>query len=358
MDGFYRVLNGEEIKSAVPAVAEEKKALTDFSAFGPDSEMVYGYCTEFLLRLQSSKVDLDTFDYNVIPDYLKTIGDSIVAFRTDSIVKVHVHTKTPEKALAFCRQYGEFLTMKIENMSLQHNESDDTKKEAPKKKKEHKKYATVTVCNGDGVKEIFTELGVDCIVDGGQTQNPSTNDFLDAFAELDAEHIYVFPNNGNIIMAASQAAQIYEGAKVHVIETKNLGAGYVALAAMNPDESDPDALASSFREAIANVSTGYISPSIRDADLNGIHISNGDFIGFVNKEMLVSEPSKIQAASKLAEKMLSGGDKFMLTVFYGKDADADDRAALEEFISTDFSDVEAYYLDGGQDIYPFIFVAE
>ena len=360
MDGFYRVLNGEEIKSTVPVIPEERNALRDFSAFGPDSEMVYGYCTEFLLQLQNSKVDLSTFDYKVIPEYLKTIGDSIVAYQTDSIVKVHVHTLTPEKALAFCRQFGEFLTMKIENMSLQHNESEETKKEAPKEKTKapHKKYATVTVCNGDGVKEIFTELGADCIVDGGQTQNPSTNDFLDAFEQIDADHIYVFPNNGNIIMAASQAAQIYEGARGHVIETKHLGAGYVALAAMNPDESDPDALADSFREAIANVATGYISPSIRDADLNGIHISNGDFIGFVNKEMLVSEPCKTEAAEKLAEKMLAGGDKFMFTVFYGKDASAEDKKALEEYISASFADVEAYFLEGGQDIYPFIFVAE
>ncbi len=359
MDGFYRVLNGEEIKSTVP-VSEDKKPAVDLSAFGPDSEMTYGYCTEFLLQLQNSKVDMATFDYKVIPDYLKTIGDSIVAFQTDTIVKVHVHTLTPEKALAYCRQFGEFLTLKIENMSLQHNESEEIRKEQskPEAKAEHKRYAVVTVCNGDGVKEIFTELGADCIVDGGQTQNPSTNDFLDAFARLDAEHIYVFPNNGNIIMAASQAAQIYEGAAVHVIETKNLGAGYVALAAMNPDEPDPEALAESFREAIANVATGYISPSIRDADLNGIHISNGDFIGFVNKEMLVSEPSKIDAAQKLAEKMLSGGDKFMLTVFYGKDADANERAALEEYVTDSFADVEAYFFEGGQDIYPFIFVAE
>ena len=360
MDGFYRVLNGEEISCAVPATEKAKAAaMTDFSAFGPDSVMEYGYCTEFLLQLQSCKVDLATFDYKVIPEYLKTIGDSIVAFQTDTIVKVHVHTLTPEKALAFCRQFGEFLTLKIENMSLQHNESEDVRKDnAPKAKAPHKKYALVSVCNGDGVKEIFSELGVDAIVDGGQTQNPSTNDFLDAFATLDADHIYVFPNNGNIIMAASQAAQIYEDAKVHVIETKNLGAGYVALMAMNPDEPDADALADQFREAIANVATGYISPSIRDADLNGIHISNGDFIGFVNKEMLVSEPSAISAAKCLAEKMLVGTDKYVFTVFYGSDATAEQKSELEAHITETYSDVECYFLEGGQDIYPFIFVAE
>ena len=359
MDGFYRVLNGEEIKLSPVSEQSKEAGVRDFSAFGPDSVMEYGYCTEFLLQLQNSKVDMATFDYKVIPEYLKTIGDSIVAFQTDTIVKVHVHTLTPEKALAFCRQFGEFLTLKIENMSLQHNESEDVKgKQKAEKKAEHKRYAMVSVCNGDGVKEIFTELGVDCIVDGGQTQNPSTNDFLDAFASLDAEHIYVFPNNGNIIMAANQAASIYEGAEVHVVETKNLGQGYVALMAMNPDESDADALADQFREAIANVSTGYISPSIRDAELNGIHISNGDFIGFVNKEMLVSLPSKTDAAKSLADKMLASGDKYVFTVFYGTDATSEEKAEIEQYISSSYADVECYFLEGGQDIYPFIFVAE
>ncbi len=359
MDGFYRVLNGEEIKHAPVSEQSKEAGVRDFSAFGPDSVMEYGYCTEFLLQLQNSKVDMATFDYKVIPEYLKTIGDSIVAFQTDTIVKVHVHTLTPEKALAFCRQYGEFLTLKIENMSLQHNESEDVKgKQKPEKKAEHKRYAMVSVCNGDGVKQIFTELGVDCIVDGGQTQNPSTNDFLDAFASLDAEHIYVFPNNGNIIMAATQAASIYEGAEVHVIGTKNLGQGYVALMAMNPDEPDANVLAEQFKEAIANVSTGYISPSIRDAELNGIHISNGDFIGFVNKEMLVSLPSKTDAGKALADKMLASGDKYVFTVFYGTDATAEDKAEIEGYISSTYSDVECYFLEGGQDIYPFIFVAE
>jgi DAK2 domain fusion protein YloV len=358
MDGFYRVLNGEEISSSAPA-KQEGKPTVDLSAFGPDSEMTYGYCTELLLQLQNSKVDMSTFDYRVIPDFLATIGDSIVAFQTDTIVKIHVHTKTPERVLEFCRQFGEFLTVKIENMSLQHNESEDMKKKAPAPaKKEHKKYALVSVCNGDGVKEIFRELGADVIVDGGQTQNPSTSDFLEAFDTLDAEHIYVFPNNGNIIMAASQAAQIYEKAKVHVIETKNLGAGYVALTAMNPDESDPDALAEAFREAISGVATGYISPSIRDAELNGIHISNGDFIGFVNKEMLISEPDKITAAKGLADKMLSCGDKYIFTVFSGIDASDEEKSALEEYVTQSYSDVEVYFLEGGQDIYPFIFVAE
>jgi len=354
MDGFYRVLNGEEVTSAKTS-AKAKAAQVNLDAFGPDSVMTYGYCTELLLRLQTSKVDLDTFDYNVISEFLSTIGDSVVIFQTDSIVKIHVHTLTPEKVLAECRKYGEFLTIKIENMSVQHNENQEVKKET--EKKEHKTYGMVAVANGDGVKETFLEFGVDAIVDGGQTQNPSAQDFLDAFEKVNADHIYVFPNNGNIIMAAAQAAEIYTKAKIHVIESKNVGAGYTALSMFDPECESVEAQIEAFGEAIANVTTGNISPSIRDAELNGVTIHEGDFIGFVGKEMMVSEPTKAAAAHGLVDRMLTE-DKFMLTVFYGKDADDADKEDLAAYLSEKHPEIEVYTIDGGQDIYPYIFVVE
>ncbi len=356
MDGFHRVLNGEEMNLAAISAPAAKANAVNLDAFGPDDVMTFGYCTELLLRLQSSKVDLDTFDYTVIPDYLATIGDSIVAFQTESIVKIHVHTLTPEKVLAKCREYGELLTVKIENMSVQHNENEEIQKAATPAEK---KFAgMVAVATGKGMEEIFLELGVDTIVEGGQTQNPSAQDFLDAFAKVNAEHIYVFPNNGNILMAAAQAAELYDKAEIHVIESKYLGAGYVALSVFDPEGTDVDAQIAAFNEAIASVDTGFISPAIRDAELNGVEIHNGDFIGFVGKEMLVSEPNKNDAAIGLVEKMFEGGDRFMLTVFYGKDTEPSEREALESYLSENKPDVECYFLEGGQDIYPFIFVAE
>lgn len=356
MDGFYRVLNGEEIATASVVESAAKKPTVNIDAFGPDDVMTFGYCTELLLRLQSSKVDLDTFDYTVIPEYLATIGDSIVAFRTESIVKIHVHTLTPEKVLEFCRQYGEFLTIKIENMSVQHNENEEMQKNAAPAEK---KFAgMVAVATGEGMENTFLELGVDAIVEGGQTQNPSAQDFLDAFEKVNAEHIYVFPNNGNILMAAAQAAELYDKAQIHVIESKNLGAGYVALSVFDPEGADVDGQIEAFNEAITAVSTGFISPAIRDAELNGVEIHNGDFIGFVGKEMLVSHPSKAEAAHGLITKMFEGGDRFMLTVFYGKDVDADEKEALQNYLAEKHSDIECYFLEGGQDIYPYIFVAE
>ena len=361
MDGFNRVLNGEKVESAEVKTEAPKAASIDLDVFGPDSVMTYGYCTELLIRLQNSKTDVEAFDVEPLKAFLSEIGDSIVAFKTDSIVKLHVHTLTPEKVLAHCRTFGEFLTVKIENMSVQHSEIEEAEKEAPKapeKPKEKKQYGMVTVSNGPGIEALFRDLGVDEIVQGGQTQNPSTNDFLDAFARIAAEHIFVFPNNGNILMAAQQAAEIYEDAEVHVIPTKNIGTGYVAASSVDVTCPDVDANIEAMTEAMRRVTAGYISPSIRDADLNGVHITNGDTIGIVEKEIVVSDADRATATHALIAKLLEDPEKFMLTVFCGVDATAEEREALESYISANHPDTEIYFIDGGQEIYPYIIIAE
>lgn len=366
MDGFNRVLNGEDIdggESLTERIAKAPSAGGNIFEFGPDSVMEYGYCTECLLRLQNAKTDIDAFDIEELKAFLASLGDSIVAFKNDSIVKLHVHTFTPEKVLEYCRNYGEFLTIKIENMSVQHSES--VEKEEPKQEEAsavpaapEKRYGMVAVSNGPGVDQLFLDLGVDCIVEGGQTQNPSTNDFLDAFAKVSAEHIFVFPNNGNIFMAASQAADLWENAEVHVIPSKNIGMGYVAMSSADLSGEDTEAIIAEMNEAMKRVTTGYISPSIRDADMNGVHIDEGDTIGIIDKEIVLSEKERMDAAHGLACKLLDMPEKFMLTVFVGADAAEEERAELEAFINEKYPDDEVYFIDGGQDIYPFIFVAE
>ncbi len=370
MDGFNRVLNGEEIlgeEQMAQLTANAKAASApeaDLDAFGPDSVMTYGYCTELLVRLQNSKTNIATFDVDALKAFLSTIGDSIVAFQTDSIVKIHVHTLTPEKVLAHCRTFGEFLKVKIENMSLQHSsvvEGEKEEKAAPAKEEAPaapaKKYGVVAVCTGPGIEQLYRDFGTDEVVEGGQTQNPSTNDFLDAFAKVNAEHIFVFPNNGNIFMAAQQAADIYTAAKIHVIPSKNIGSGYVALSCAKFELDDADAIANEMTEALGRVSAGYVSPSIRDAEIKGVTIKNGDTIGIIGKEIVLSDPDQHAAAMGLTAKILEG-DKFMLTVFCGKDATPDQQAALQADIQKAYPAIETYFIDGGQDIYPFIFVAE
>ena len=361
MDGFNRVLNGEEVEdtSSYASEAPAKKTDVTASGFNADSVMTYGYCTELLVQVQNCKTDAENFDIEPLKAFLASVGDSVVAFKVDTIVKIHVHTLTPEKVLEYCRTFGEFLTVKIENMSVQHTENSTAEAEAPKKADEpKKKYGIVAVTNGPGLEALFKEFGTDEIVEGGQTQNPSTNDFLDAFAKVNAEHIFVFPNNGNILLAAQQAAELYKDASIHVIPSKNIGTGYVALSSMNLESEDPEAICEEANEAMKRVTAGHISPAIRDADMNGVHVTNGDTIGIVNKEIVVSNADRVTATLALVDKLLGDGDKFMLTAFTGKDASVEEQEQLQAAITEKHPDAEVYFIEGGQDIYPYIFVAE
>ena len=359
MLGFSKILQGEEITAEQSVLQKPGNAVIDLNAFGPDSEMVFGYCTELLLRLQNAKTDIDAFDTAVIVDYLSSIGDSIVCVKNDSIVKLHVHTMTPGNVLTFCQQFGECLTIKIENMNVQHSEQKENAAKPARKERPMKEHGTVAVASGDGIADLFRQLGVDAVVSGGQTQNPSAQDFLKAFSEVSAEHIYVFPNNGNIIMAAKQAAQLYDKGEVHVIESKDLGQGYAAISSLNFQSDDAEQIAAQLTEAMGYVKTGSVSTSIRDAELNGVHIENGDYIGFVGKEMLVSRKELSDAAEELLVKMgLDTGDVYMVTAFTGSDAPADAVDALQSFMEENYPDVEFYTVEGGQEVYPFIFVVE
>ena len=358
MEGFNRVLNGEEITAKELTLTKVASPVIP-SGFGPDSEMTYGYCTELLLQLQSKKTDIDAFDIEPLKTFLSEVGDSVVAFKTESIVKLHVHTMTPERVLEYCRAFGEFLTVKIENMSVQHTATQEAEElPAAVPVTFEKKYGVVAVCNGEGIANLFCELGTDEVVWGGQTQNPSTNDFLDAFSKVPAEHIFVFPNNGNILMAAQQAAQLYERAQVHVIPSKSIGTGYVALSSADFEHSEPSAIVEQMKGAMLRVSTGYVSPSIRDARINGVQIAKGDTIGIVDKEIVVAEKERLDAACRLAEKLMASPDRFMLSVFRGKDATAEESDELQTRLGACCPDAEIYFIDGGQDIYPYIFIAE
>lgn len=360
MLGFSKILQGEEI-TATAESPKGKGSAVDLDAFGADSKMVYGYCTEALLRLQNHKVNIAEFDVNTIIEYLSSVGDSIVCVKNDSVVKLHVHTMHPGDVLNFCQQFGEYLTVKIENMNVQHSETkeDAPVKPAPKKERPMKEHGTVAVASGDGIADLFRQLGVDVVVPGGQTQNPSAMEFLAAFGEVNAKHIYVFPNNSNIIMAAKQAAQLYDKGEVHVIESRDLGQGYAAISSLNFQSDDPAQISAQLTEAMQNVKTGSVSTSIRDAELNGVHIETGDYIGFMGKEMLVSRKDVLEAAKELLSKMgLDTGDVYVVTAFQGADVTDEQAAALAQYMEETYPDVEFYTVDGGQEVYPFLFVAE
>lgn len=359
IDGLNRVLNGEDVEDAEISDLPKPKAVSvGSSAFGPDSEMSFGYCTELLVQLMNRKMVDNPFDLDALKLYLANYGDSIVAFQTESIVKIHVHTLRPDKILRYMLKFGDFISVKVENMSLQHTELQNEEADKAEEAAPKKKYGIVAVSNGAGISYLFRELGTDQIVEGGQTNNPSTNDFIDAFDKINAENIFVFPNNGNIIMAAGQAAEIYEKAKVYVVPTKSIGAGYVAMSTMSFDMSEPEQLLAEADEAIGRITSAYISPAVRDADMNGVHVTEGDTMGIIAKEIVISGPDKMVSTYGLIDIMLADENKFMITVFYGKDATSEEREQLESYMQKTYPHVEAYFTDGGQEIYPFLFVAE
>ena len=359
MDGFNRVLGGEQIDAPALTTARQSSPVIG-AGFDENTDMCYAYCTEVLVQLTRRKCDPESFDVDALKSFLVSLGDSIVAIKSDSIVKIHVHTMTPDKVLGYMLGYGEFISVKIENMSLQHTELESEGKAPGKEAKplaEKKKNAIVAVCMGDGIESIYRDLGCDYIIRGGQTQNPSTNDFISAFEKLNAENIFVFPNNGNILMAAEQAAEMYKDANVIVLPSKNVGIGYAALAATDIT-AEPDEVKASMEDAMSRVTAGYVSPAIRDTNIEGVNINNGDIMGIIGKEIVIVVDKQISAAVALADALLSKEDAFMLTAFVGEGVTPEEQETVEAKIRELRPEAEVYFAYGGQAIYPYIFVAE
>lgn len=343
-DALLGIANDYESSSS-----DSRKPPVDFSLFNEDTELKFGYCTEFLLRLQRSKVDLETFDEKEIEDYILASGDSVVFFREGSIIKVHVHTMTPGDILSHCQRWGEFLTIKIENMTLQHNHSSFAAQK-PEKKKD---YGLVTVASGQGLASAFTEAGADFVVEGGQTMNPSVADFVAAFEKVAANTIFVFPNNSNIIMTARQAAEVYQAADVRVIPTRDPGAGYVAIASFDPTAGDSSGIEQSLCDAASGVVCGMVSTSIRDTVKDGVEVCKGGYIGFRDGEILSSAPSRNEAAEALC-RALDASAHDVVVVFTGADAtDADD---LQASLEGAFPTTEFMFREGGQSVFDYIFI--
>ena len=354
VDGMMRAVIGEDIADF--SDVSEKTQELDLDAFNEDSVLEFGYCTELLVRLQNAKTDIANFDVKVITNYLQTVGDSIVTVRNGSIVKLHVHTMKPQKVLEFCQQYGEFLKVKIENMSLQHNNTVAEEKETYPTK-ERKKYGVVAVACGEGLKNTFRERGADVIVDGGQSMNPSAEDFIEAFDEVNADVIFVFPNNGNIILTAEQAAHLYDKSDVRVIESTTIGAGYASLAMLDTSSGDTDAIVEDLRMAMDGVITAEISHCVRDATIDGKEIHTGDYIGFVGKALLSVNSCRLDTVLETVEKA-DLGSRDICIVICGHDATEEEAAQIEEHIHSKYIGKEVYIINGGQDVYDYILIIE
>lgn len=359
--GMKRALDGESFERNQKK--QEAELELDLDAFDENSVLEFGYCTELLLRLQNAKCDIEAFNVNTIIDYLETIGDSIVAVKNGSIVKIHVHTMTPDKVLCFCQQFGEFLKLKIENMSLQHNNTtlpnndDEDDSIQTHVESERIPLGIVAVANGEGVKEAFLEMGANVIVDGGQSMNPSAEDFLKAFDEAHAKKILVFPNNSNIILAAKQAASLYSKSEVRVVNSKTIGDGYSALSMLDTENGDIDAILEDCEMAMEGVVTAEVSKCVRDAEFGGISVKTDDYIGFVGKEILSCNVDRLAAAKETIDKLDLKSHEIVILI-RGEDSNEEECAQIEDYIAKSYPRVEVFVINGGQRVYSYIIVAE
>lgn len=323
--------------------------------FNEQGELDYAYCTEFLLQLQPKKVNIETFDIQEIISKLEEMnGDSIVTIKDGDIVKVHVHTKHPGAVFELAQEYGEFISVKVENMAIQHNE---TTIENNYKVSKHKDVAIITVAKDAGFANLFKEMGADYIVDGGQSMNPSSNDFLKAFDSVNADNIIVLPNNSNIILACNQAKELYKKSNVYIVPTKTLGEGYSALALYDPSETLENAI-STFESQEECVTTIEITKSVREAALNGIDIHKDDYIAISGKAMLSSSKDYFETIKESLSKTLDNRERSIITVFMGIDTKEEDEEKIANFINENYQNIEVYFLYTNQDIYNFIIVLE
>lgn len=349
-EGMLMALRNEIIDEAV---VELPNAQIQFTSYDPENLLVYGYCTEFILQLQASKINVDAFNINDVIQFLETIGDSIVAVQDGTLVKVHVHSRCPEEVIRFARTMGELVTIKIENMTVQHTE---LKTQASTM--EHVKYAVVATATGRGIIKYFKNAGVTVVVDGGQTNNPSAQDFINAFQQIHADHIIVLPNDSNIIMTAQQAAEVYKNADIHVIPTKSIAEGYSAISMMDLSLDSVEDVIEEMTHYLPYVTTGYVTAATRDTVMNGLEIHKDDYIGLTSDTILSDSSDKVDAALTLIEKLPDIDDKQVITAFCGCDVTLGEKSAFRRMVLERYPLMEVGLLDGGQDVYSFIFAIE
>ena len=361
MEGALRSLRGEEItlnlelteNAAVSALTGERKNRGDIST----ADIRFGYCTEFMVNGNHPFTDEEV---DALRTYLSGIGDSIVCFSDEDLIKVHVHTNHPGEAFEKGLTMGYLSKMKIDNMRLEHHEvliqdasriaAMEKLEEEQAEKKEHKTFGFIAVCSGEGLENIFRDLGVDEVVSGGQSMNPSTEDLVKAAEKMDADHIFILPNNKNIILAAEQVGSILTEQSLFVLPTKTIPQGISALLAFQP-EGDFEENKEAMQESFAGVSSGEVTYAVRDTTIDGREIHSGDIL-FLGDHGLLSSAKDILSAMREAIPKMGEGE--MLSLYYGADVKAEDAENLVSVLREEFSDLEIELQNGGQAVYYYI----
>ena len=361
LEGMESMIHGDFIERNEAEVVD-KNGNAQVKADEEESE--FGYCTEFILRL-GPKETKKAFNKNRFTSVLNAHGNSLVVVQDEDLVKVHVHTLTPGNIFNYAQQFGEFVKLKCENMTEQHNEilfSENAKDMAASKlstaplaaPKEKKEYALIATSSGSGIDELFKEVGVEYIVSGGQTMNPSTNDFIDAVKKCNAKVCYIFPNNGNIILAASQAKEVLKDEyDIRVIPTKTIMQGVVSAMNFNPDLSSDDN-ESALNDAISAVKSGAVTFSIKDTEINGVSVKKDEYMAIrESKDIISSFKDKFDALRDLI-KHLVDEDSALVTILYGEDVSDEDANALIDEFNNEYPDFEFDIRKGNQPVYSFI----
>ncbi len=350
--GFASELTGEEIADSI---TEADVAQND-SDFGDNSDIInmelgeieYAYCTEFFIINMKKSTTLSAIDR--LRERLMSIGDSVICIGDLELVKVHVHTNQPGKALTYALELGELDRPKIENM-LEQNRQIRAKMEAEKKE-----MGMLAICTGSGLADIFRDLSVDRIIEGGQTMNPSASDIATAAQKINAEHVFIFPNNKNIILAAEQAKNLVENKTLHVIPTKNVPQGFAAALEFNP-EATAEENKTNMIHALDNVKAGQVTYAVRNTSLNGFSIKEGDIIGLDDKKILAKSQTVEETTLKLIAKMKEDFHQ-MITLYYGEDVKEDEAQQLCASIAEKYPDCDVDFHNGGQSVYYYILSLE
>ena len=361
-EGFLSALTGEYIASedfqATPATmteminAEHHKSVAGHVA---TEDITFGYCTEIMIGLKQGPTYVKDFDYEEFQNYLSNLGDSLLVVNDDEIVKVHVHTEDPGLVMQEGLKYGSFVKVKVDNMRNQHDaqvQKEEAIQAAPSAPKD---FALIAVVAGDGLADIFKSQGVDYVISGGQTMNPSTEDIVKAIEQVNAKNVIILPNNKNIFMAAQSAAEVVD-VNAAVVETRTVPQGFTSLLAFDPSQSI-EANVEAMTASLSDVTSGSVTLAVRDTTIDGLEIHENDILGMVDGKILVSTPDMDQALLDTFDKMIDE-DSEIVMIYVGEEGNQEQAQALAEKLEEAHEDIEVEIFQGDQPVYPYLFSVE
>lgn len=355
-EGIQSVFENNAIVQPIDSEKKEEKQSNKSTVAAADEEIKFGYCSEFLIEKEKSAKEKDPLKLRA---YLESIGDCVVVVDDNDIIKVHVHSNCPGDVIQSALKYGQLINIKIDNMRYQHRNAEEGKKADEAKIAEpENEYGFVAVCAGEGLQGLFTDLGADVVVSGGQTMNPSTDNILNAINQTPAKTVFVLPNNKNIIMAAQQAVPLAKDRTVIVLQTKTIPQGISAMLSFD-ETQNAQANEEAMTEAAGAVETGQVTFAARDSEVDGKPIKQGQMMGMANGAIKFIGDDKEQIAFETAESMIDTSVHSLVTIIFGEGADESGAQAVEQKLGEKFgSDIEISIVDGGQPVYYYIISVE